>query len=94
MTIAEEAKYRIDKQCEKGLSKYGHLLDNAGCDERELIDHALEEVADLFQYLIALRRKIDRNTKITPPDELRAHPLTEEDCTKIEDKDYRDGKGY
>lgn len=82
MTISEEAKYRIDKQCEKGLEKYGHLLDNAGCGEEELINHAIEEVADLFQYLIALKRKMSSPT------------IGYEEHKEIVREQYRDGNGY
>ena len=56
MTIAEEAKWRIDKQSEKGLNKYGHLLDSANLNEVELVEHFIQEATDMLQYGVALKR--------------------------------------
>lgn len=58
MTIAEECKFRIDKQSEKGLTKYGHLLDSAGLNYVELVEHAIQETTDNLQYLVALKRSL------------------------------------
>lgn len=57
MTIAEEAKALIDKQCKKGIDKYGKTLDSNNAKFIERIRHAQEEAADLLQYLVWMERK-------------------------------------
>ena len=58
MTVREEINEILNRQESKGLSKYGVLLDGANLDSGKLVEHAIEEVADLLQYLVALRRRI------------------------------------
>lgn len=51
----------IEQQCAKGLAKYGVSLEDADLSAEELIEHALQEIADLSQYMIALRDKMKKD---------------------------------
>ena len=42
---------KMERQKEKGLSKYGKLLSDANLSEKELIQNAIEETIDQLFYL-------------------------------------------
>ena len=54
--IAARAIATIRAQEEKGRSKYGTDLDNADLSVLEVVEHAVQEAADLLMYLSALRK--------------------------------------
>ncbi len=51
------AKEILDSRQEKGVKTYGTTLDEANLSDKELLNHAIEEVADLFLYLTKLKHK-------------------------------------
>lgn len=52
------AKEILDSRQEKGVKTYGTTLDEANLSDKELLNHAIEEVADLFLYLTKLKSKL------------------------------------
>jgi hypothetical protein len=50
-----KAKEILDSRQEKGIKTYGTTLDDANLSDKELLNHAIEEVADLFLYLTKLK---------------------------------------
>lgn len=52
------AKEILDSRQEKGVKTYGTTLDEANLSDKELLNHAIEEVADLFLYLTKLKIKL------------------------------------
>lgn len=52
------AKEILDSRQEKGIKTYGTTLDEADLSDKELLNHAIEEVADLFLYLTKLKSKL------------------------------------
>lgn len=52
------AKEILDSRQEKGIKTYGTTLDEANLSDKELLNHAVEEVADLFLYLTKLKSKL------------------------------------
>lgn len=55
--IIDIAKEILDSRQEKGIKTYGTTLDEANLSDKELLNHAIEEVADLFLYLTKLKHK-------------------------------------
>ena len=53
--ILDDAIAVLRQQDAKGRQKYGGPLDETQPDEAELIDHAIQEAADLLMYLCALK---------------------------------------
>lgn len=51
------AKEILDSRQEKGIKTYGTTLDESNLSDKELLNHAIEEVADLFLYLTKLKHK-------------------------------------
>jgi len=60
MSVFDDAKAALDRQYEKGRRKYPVTLDEAGLSAPELLDHAIEEAADMLVYLCALRASVRR----------------------------------
>ncbi|AFZ67553.1 hypothetical protein [Deinococcus peraridilitoris] len=48
----DRARQQLQKQTDKGISKYGQTLDTYPGDYATVLQHALEEAADLTQYLL------------------------------------------
>lgn len=61
--ITQRLHAKMERQKEKGLSKYGQLLSEANLSEEELIEHAIEETIDKLFYLEALLAKKTNFTK-------------------------------
>jgi hypothetical protein len=53
-----EALSILRKQEAKGLSKYGATLDDFKGSESDILQHAIEEAADLLMYLITAKKRI------------------------------------
>lgn len=47
----------LEAQTAKGVRKYGGTLDQTRPSGPELVDHAIQEAADLLLYLVALRNE-------------------------------------
>jgi len=58
--VRDEISRILDKQDAKGIRKYGGTLDNTRPTEAELIQHAIEECADMLQYLVALKLQVEQ----------------------------------
>lgn len=58
MTVLSEAKTQLERQEDKGIKKYGGVLEDTNPTAEALIEHAIEEAADQLMYLVALRRRI------------------------------------
>lgn len=61
MTVLVEAFEVLEAQTQKGIRKYGGTLDTTEPGHDAILDHAIQEAADLLLYLIALR-KADKET--------------------------------
>lgn len=48
----------IDQQEQKGLNKYGQIVDDAKLTDAEWLRHAQEEIVDLLVYLEKLKRSL------------------------------------
>lgn len=59
MTGLDEAKAALDRQTEKGLRKYGAILDDQDLTPLDLVQHAIEEAADSLLYLVAMKRRLE-----------------------------------
>ena len=57
-TYTDQISAVFEAQRAKGLAKYGVDLENGTVGVMEVIDHALEEAADLMQYLTHLKAKL------------------------------------
>lgn len=57
-TILDDAKSVLDHQTAKGVRKYGGPLDITRPGSEALLEHAIEEAADLLLYLTGLRRAL------------------------------------
>lgn len=42
-------------QQQKGVERYGQTIEQSGLTRTEILDHAIEEAADLLIYLTAIR---------------------------------------
>lgn len=63
MSVRDEINQILDRQDKKGIESHGGTLDDNDLPALRLIDEAVEEAADLLQYLVALRRKMIRITR-------------------------------
>lgn len=61
--IIDDAKAALDRQDAKGRNKYGGPLDMTKPGKAALLDHAIEEAADMLMYLCALRREMSDERK-------------------------------
>ena len=60
MNITERVKEIIDKQREKGITKYGGTIEGAELSPVEWIRHAQEEAADLMVYLEKIKIELEK----------------------------------
>ena len=57
--IAARAIATIRAQEEKGRSRYGTDLDDADLTGVEIVEHAVQEAADMLMYLTALKKYLE-----------------------------------
>ena len=58
-TITDQVIEVIHQREKKGRQKYGHPIDPF--DGRDWLEEAIEECADMLQYLVTFREKLRRN---------------------------------
>ncbi len=56
--ILDEAQAVLSRQTQKGITTYGGTLDQTNPSGPEILDHAIQEAADLLIYLVGLRRAL------------------------------------
>ena len=61
----EQIIAKMDQQEEKGRSKYGQLLEDAGLKQEVLLEHAQEELVDLLYYLVGIQDTQKETIRLT-----------------------------